>query len=143
MVDRCVLEHCEFAQGGQCCLACPKGLSKKIERRNAAERIEAFIEILKKVKRGMRREKEDGLPVGVCITDDVHYKAYISYNGRQVQLISTDSLEIAIETRADAAKAKKKGVFEEWLANFRAEKEMRKTAEKRPETEVPHNDEGT
>lgn len=126
-MEKCILEHCEFAQGGQCCFVCPKDLGEKIARRNAADRIDAFVKILKKIKKGRKREKEDGLPIGVCVVNGT-YKVYISHNKRQIWLGSAHDLDEALDMRADAEDARENGNFDVWLAHFR---EMKKTKRKK------------
>lgn len=116
---KCLLDHCEFAWNGQCCLVCPKGLNERIERNDAADRIDAFVKMLKLIKNGVKGNKEGGLPVGVCLDDGVYY-AYVNYNKKQVILGKTTDIEIALKMREDAIKAKKNGVFEEWLKQHRA-----------------------
>ena len=134
---KCILEHCEFAWGDQCCLACPKKLTKKMERLEVSKRIDDCIERLKRV---IELKKHDGgkeshyklgaLPTGICAVGDSQLKAYINYHGRQFQLCTTESLEEAVALRDKAAEAKEKGVFEEWYTNFRAEKEIQNKAKR-------------
>lgn len=125
MPMKCILEHCEFACGGYCALVCPKDLSKRIERKEAKQKIDACVEMLKRVRSHTKRVREDGLPVGVSFSKGL-YVAYISYKGKQKQLGAYADPEKAEEVRAKAEEAKKKGRLPEWLKEFEAVKKKAK-----------------
>lgn len=122
---KCIREHCEFACGGYCALVCPKGYSKKIDRKDAIEKIDACVEMLKRVRSHTKRVREDGLPVGVSFSKGL-YVAYISYKGKQKQLGAYADPENAEEVRAQAEEAKKKGRLPEWLKEFEVAKKKAK-----------------
>lgn len=134
-MEKCLLERCEFAWNGQCCFVCPKGLNKKIERNNAADRIEAFVKTLKKIKRGKRTEKEGELPRGICLVGDV-YKIYISHKKKQIWLGSTRDIEEALNMRADAEETKQNGTFDDWLKKHRTERDAAKKAKRTAKKKV-------
>lgn len=132
-MSKCVLQHCEFQHGGQCCLVCPKGKAVANEQKQASKRILSWCRKMKKILRymGSQRKKTDekGLPRGVSICDG-KYVAYIGYNGQHTYLITTTNLDKAIRVRADAEKAKQNGVFPEWLRSFREEITKRKNGKR-------------
>ncbi len=129
MSMKCIRKHCEFACGGYCALVCQKGLSEKIDRKNAIEKIDACVEMLKRVRSHTKRVREDGLPVGVSFSKGL-YVAYICYKGKQKQLGAYADQEKAEEVRAQAAEAKQKGRLPEWLKEFEAAKKKTKKGKK-------------
>ena len=91
-MDKCVLEHCEFQRGGQCCLCCPKGLDGRNRRRAAYDRIQECIAKLRRVKAKTKQVDDRMVPVGIH-TDGHMYRATIGYEGKIIHLASSLSLE--------------------------------------------------
>lgn len=53
------------------------------------------------------------------------YRAYIGYKNKFYHLIETDNLDVAKYIRSEAESAVKNGNFEEWILDFRKEKEKK------------------
>ncbi len=128
-MEKCVLEHCEFQQGGQCCLVCPKGFYRPNPRKEAQERIERCIKMLRRVQRRLPPDKANGLPRGV-VREGKRYSANITYKGLNKRICVRDTPEEAAEIRADAMEAKENGVFDLWLKNLKAERKAAKKAQR-------------
>ena len=136
-MGKCILEHCEFAWGGHCVLVCPKGLGGRIERENAAQRIDEFVKVLKGIRNRVAKKADGGLPAGVCIVDG-RYTAYITYCKKQIWLGSFDGVQEAISIRREAEEAKRGGTFPQW---YEKHKESRKK-NKKPRGGAAKRDEG-
>lgn len=132
---KCVLEHCEFANGGHCALVCPKRLELHFKRQADSEKIESCVAMLRRVidRLGEKRSlggKRD-LPVGVyfCPESNV-YTASICYQGKSVSLGSSKDLGKMIEVRANAEKAKADGTLDNFLKKLRTEQRKVKQSAK-------------
>ena len=136
-MERCVLEHCEFAQGGQCCLVCPKGLSKAIERRNVRRKIEECVAMLKRVHKQTRRDVTGGVHAGKG-----GYVAYITYHGKQVFLGIRNTNYDARLLREDAEEIIERGDFERWLGELRITNNMHRAAKRKAIKEERERGEG-
>lgn len=53
------------------------------------------------------------------------YRAYIGYKNKFYHLIETDNLDIAKYVRSEAEAAVKNGNFDDWILDFRKEKEKK------------------
>lgn len=115
---KCILDHCEFACGGQCALVCPKGLGARTGKQEAAKEIENFVRMLTRIKIA-RYGKQQPTEAGVCRSKGV-YHCYISYNRKQHYLGVYKSKEEAANVRADAERARELCCFDEWLKKHRA-----------------------
>lgn len=117
-MEKCVLEHCELQWGGQCCLACPKGLNKPNPRKEAADKIDECIAKLRRVKMRLPKERACGLPNNVYKEKD-QYLSTIKIGTHRKRLCLCDTPEGAMEICADAEEAFEKGVFNEWVKDLR------------------------
>ena len=116
-MEPCIFEHCEFAICGQCCLVCPKGLNGKISRKNAANKIDECVKMLRRVLKKLPKDDRD-LPRGVCKVGAI-YKAYVSKDKKPVPLGSYDTAEEAERVRKQAEESIKSGDFDAFLQAVR------------------------
>lgn len=135
MPMKCVLEHCEFANGGHCALVCPKRLELRQNRQSDAEKVEACVEMLKRVhsrlweKRKMSVGCRD-LPVGVYFYPASQvYGTSICCNGKTVSLGSSKDLDKVVALRKNAEKAKAEGTLDEFLRKLKADRKKEKKSE--------------
>ena len=128
-MEPCIFEHCEFAWRGQCCLVCPKGLNGKISRKNAANKIDECVKMLRRVLKKLPKDDRD-LPRGVCRVDET-YHAYIFKDKKTVALGVYDFAEDAILVRKQAEYSIKNGDFDSFLRQIREEQRERKRAKRR------------
>lgn len=131
---KCVLEHCEFANGGHCALVCPKKLVLQQQRNVQAEKIEACVKMLRRVynrKEGRSLCKRE-LPVGVYYSRN-WYSAHIGYNGKKITLGCSKNVDDVLKLRADAEKARDEGTLDEFVRKLRADRKKAKKANKTAE----------
>lgn len=135
MPMKCVLEHCEFANGGHCALVCPKRHELGQKRQADSDKIESCIAMLRRVidRLGEKRTlggKRD-LPVGVYFSPASSvYIASISHQGKAVSLGSSKDLDKMITLRADAEKARAEGTLDEFVRKLKADQRRAKQAQR-------------
>lgn len=124
-MEKCVLEHCELQWGGQCCLVCPKGLNKPNPRREAADKIDKCITMLRCLKMKLPKDRACGLPNGVY-REHGTFIATVKIGSNRKRLCACGTPEEAMEICADAEEALEKGEFAEWFADFKAKQKSSK-----------------
>lgn len=132
---KCVLEHCEFANGGHCALVCPKKLELQRQRDVQADKIDACVAMLRRVYEGLGKKRTCGnrrsLPVGVYFSRDSGvYAASISHRGKAVSLGSSKDRDKMIALRADAEKARAEGTLDEFVRKLKADQRRGKEAKR-------------
>ena len=108
-------------------MACPKKLHDKISRKNAADRIDECVEMLRRVKRRIHEPRKVTNVPGVCKFEDM-YCAYINHKKKQVQLGRYETFKEAAAIRKKAEEAKRNNEFEFFIESLR----MKAKAERRP-----------
>lgn len=132
---KCLLDHCEFAWGGQCVLVCPKGLGARTGKQEAAKEIEDFVRTLTRIKIARYGKQQQPTQSGVCRSRGV-YHCYINYKKKQYYLGVYKDEEEADRVSAEAKEAKELGRFDDWLKKHREKAGIKKRAQKTQDKRV-------